>query len=65
MTFAQKTTIRMRIHHKQGSPMLEVPVFLNQLLFIMIASAIPALLILRVARMFVKSGKKLVRSFTN
>lgn len=45
--------------------MLEVPVFLNQVFFIMVASAIPLFLILFVARMFVKSGKKFIRSFTN
>lgn len=45
--------------------MLEVPVFLNQVFFVMAASALPLLLIMFVARMFVNSGKKFIRSFTN
>lgn len=45
--------------------MLDVPVFLYQLFYVIFASAIPLLLILFVFRKIVKSGRKLAKSFTN
>jgi hypothetical protein len=43
--------------------MLDVPVFLYTLMYIVFASAIPLLIMLYLIRVLTKSGKKLFNSF--
>ena len=45
--------------------MLEIPVFLYSIMYVLFASAIPLIIMLFIMRKLVKSGRKLIRSVIN
>lgn len=44
--------------------MLDIPVFLYSLMYIVFASAIPVFIMMFILRMFIKSGKKTYNTLT-